>query len=179
MELGDLEGKRIMHIDTSCKLYENKNTAIAFKIIKSNLHKGLVLRKKLKQELKRDLKINQDYARVYAICIYYLINEELDNFDILVICGDEDFTLVKKYLQLLFSKNKDYFNKKVLSISRLRMITGKNKLKSYADNIARSYRRRALRSLRKRQEGIELSVTDINYKKLKQAWIEIENLIKM
>ena len=67
----------VMHIDTSSKLYERKNTGIAYKIIKSNKHKGLGLSLRLKKELEKDLNANKDYARIYAICIYYLIKNDM------------------------------------------------------------------------------------------------------
>jgi len=111
MDPEELKNKKVMHVDTSCKLYENKNTGISFKIVGSNEHGGLALSKKLKKELKRDLHIEEDYPRIYSICIYYLIKERLDAFDILVICGDENFVYVKKYLDLLFCDEKKYSNR--------------------------------------------------------------------
>ena len=174
MDLLELDKKRVMHIDTSCKLYERKNTGIAYKMIRSNEHKGLCLSLKLKKELERDLKINRDYARIYAICIYLLIKDDLDKFDILVICGDEDIKLVKKYLNFLFSKDKTYYEKEIISVYELRKITGNKKLRSYANNISNSYRKRAFKSLIRKQEGIPLNVLPINYKILKEKWSEIE-----
>ena len=52
MNLKDLDDKKVMHIDTSCKLHERKRTGISFKILKSNIHKGLALSYKLKKELR-------------------------------------------------------------------------------------------------------------------------------
>ena len=126
-----LDGKRVMHIDTSCKLYENRDTGIAYRIIGTNNHRGLGLSIDLKRQLDRDFKANKDYARLYAICIYYLIHEDLNLFDVLVICGDENFNSVKRDLGLLFLESSDYFKKKIISIYELREITGKKKLKSY------------------------------------------------
>jgi len=174
MDLKDFEKKRIMHIDTSSKLYERKDTGITYKIISSNVHKGLALSKKLKKELERDLKIDEDYARIYAICIYYLIKNDLDKFGILVICGDENYALTKKYLDLLFINNRVYLDKKLISLYELREITGKKKLKSYADNTARSYRKRALKSLRRTQVGTILNPVRVSYKNIREKWDEIE-----
>ena len=98
--------EKVMHVDTSSKLYEKNNTGIAYKVIKTNFHKGLGLSSKLKKELKRDLYIQYDYARLYAICIYYLIKDDYDLFETLIICGDEDFNSVRDYLELLFSDSK-------------------------------------------------------------------------
>lgn len=174
MNLEELNNKKVMHIDTSCKLYERKDTGIAYRIIGSNAHKGLALSKKLKKELERDFNIDKDYAKLYAICIYYLIKDDLDIFDILVICGDEDFSRTKKYLDILFFDNSKYHSKKVISLYELRELTGKKKLKSYADNLSRSYRKRALKSYVIRQKGVILNNIRIGYKEIREKWLEIE-----
>lgn len=168
----------VMHVDTSSKLYERKDTGIAYKITKTNHHKGLGLSLKLKKELERDLNADQDYARIYAICIYYLIKDDLNLFETLIICGDEKFSLVKNYLNILFSNNKSYQKKKIVSLYKLRQITGNKKLKSYADNIANSYRKRALRSKERQQRGISLNLIKVNYKMICEKWKEIDEKIK-
>ena len=176
MELKEFNDKRVMHIDTSCKLYERKDTGIAYKIINSNAHKGVALSIKLKKELERDFKINEDYAKLYAICIYCLIKDDLNLFDVLVICGDEDFTATKLYLDLLLTHNLEYKHKRIISVYELRKITGKNKLKSYADNLSRSYRKRALKSRKRQQIGTLLNPIRINYRIIKEKIEEINNL---
>lgn len=103
MDLEDLNGKRVMHIDTRNRFYQKRNTGITYKIIKTNEHKGLGISNKLKRELDRDLNANEDYARVYAICIYFLIKDDLNKFDVLIICNDELFFHVKEHLDKLFS----------------------------------------------------------------------------
>ena len=206
MDLKELENKRVMHIwiillvraryfriiqiensaenvmqltefsiDTSCKLYESRKTGISFKIVDSNFHKGLVLSSKLK----RDLKADEDWARIYAICIYYLIKDELNNFNILIICGDEDYTTTRLYLNILFKNNPNYKNKSIHSMNELREVTGKRKLKSYADNMARAYRKRALKSLKRIQEGRQLNPIRVSYKEIKEKWQRIEKLNKV
>ena len=55
MEIKDLNGKRIMHIDTSNRFKQERNTGIAYKIIKTNEHKGLGLSNKRKRELDKNL----------------------------------------------------------------------------------------------------------------------------
>lgn len=165
-----INGKRVMHIDTSCKLYENKNTGIAYKIVNSRKHKGLALKRTLKKELNKKLKISKNYAKMYALCIYLLIKNDFDLFDVLVICGDEPVPKVKENLKKLFDKNSEYFNKKVMSITELRKLTGNQKLRSYADGVARSYRRRALKNPAKQQEGISLNIVKVNYKIIEELW---------
>lgn len=168
----------VMHVDTSVKLHKSKNTGIAYKIIGSNKHKGLVLHRKLKKELKRDLNIQDDYARLYAICIFFIIKEDLNLFDTLIICGDEDVTYVKEYLDILFYGNSNYHSKKIMSITELREITGDKKIRSYADGVARSYRRRALKCLAKQQQGTSLNPVKINYGSIRILWNEIDEKIK-
>jgi len=177
MELNDLNDKKVIYVDTSCKLYERKITGIAYKTTKSNLHEGLALSLKLKKELERDLRVNKDYARVYAICIYYLIKDKFNLFDILVICGDEKFNSVKKHLKLLFNDKKEYLKKEVISIGKLRELTGNKNLRSHADSIANSYRKRTLKSKIRQQKGISLNIIKVNYKMIKEKWLEINDKI--
>lgn len=162
-----------MHIDTSSKMYEKGDTGVAYKIIKTNTHKGLGLSSKLKKELRRDLDAEYDYARLYAICIYYLIKNDLHLFDTLIICNDEDFIPVRDYLDLLFSEDREFSKKEIISLSRVRKITGKEGLKSYAHNIANSYRRRVLKSVQRKQKGITLNQIFINYGLITEKWEEI------
>jgi hypothetical protein len=168
------EGKRVMHIDTSCKIYENKDTAIAYKIIESKIHKGLVITRKIKKGLIKGLGV-KNFAKIYAIAIYYLIREDLELFDILVICGDEKFSDVKNFLGILFNGNKIYSEKQVISIGELRIITANKKLTSYADKISGSYRRRGLKSLKRRQEGVNLNPLKITFKMISDKLYEIED----
>ncbi len=178
MDKLDFSKKRVMHIDTSGKLYEKKDTGIAYKIINGEGYKGLTLNIKLKKGLRKSLKVHKDFPRIYAICIYYLIKDNLDDFDILVICGDEKFSDVKKYIELLFKGENRYLKKEIISLYELREITGNKNLKSYADGIANSYRKRGLKSISKRQEGIPLNVIDINYKRFKDKWFDINEKLK-
>ena len=169
---------RIMHIDTSRRFYQKGNTGIAFKIIGTNFHRGLGISNKLKRELDKYFGAKEDYARLYAICIYYLIKNNLDDFDTLIICNDENFTYVKFYLDKLFQNNKQYLGKEISSLSKFRKITGDKKLRSYADNTAKMYRRKIFLNKSRRDRGIKLNVIKINYKQIIGKWNLINNLIK-
>ncbi|MEK6859220.1 MAG: hypothetical protein AABX54_00245 [Nanoarchaeota archaeon] len=169
--------KRVMHIDTSCKLYENKDTGIAYKILGTNKHKGLVINKKLKRELKKKFDMCKDFARLYSVSIYYLIKDDLDEFDILIICADENFKKVRDYLDILFQNDKKYSKKDIISIVKLREITDNKNLRSAADKIANSYRKRGLKSINKKQEGIPLNVVPINYNKIIEKFNEINQKV--
>lgn len=161
---------RTMHIDVSRRFYQQGSSAVAFKIIPTNEHKGIVLSSRLKRGLKRNLHAEKDYAKLYAICIYYLIKDDLNYFDNLVICNDELYGRIKKYLDLLFKGNNKYLSKFITSLSELRKITGDSKVRSYADNIANTYRKKALKLLRRRQRGVPLNLIEINYQKIKEKW---------
>jgi len=171
-------GKRVMHIDTSHKLYERKDSGIAYKMIKTNEHKGTALSLKLKKELERKLDAGYDYARLYSIVIYFLIKDNLDIFDELIICGDEDYFSVKEYLYILFSDTPSFFEKKIKSISELRTETGDKKIRSYADDVAYSYMRRALKSIVRQQKGTPLNVIRVNYQMIYDKWLEIDRKMK-
>jgi hypothetical protein len=133
---------------------------------------------RLKKELEKKLDADYDRARIYAICIYFIIKDDLDLFDELIICGDENFIEVKEYLFLLFSEDSRYQSKSIKSISQLRVETGNKNIRSYADDMAYSYMRRALRSIVRRQKGISLNVVRINYKMICDKWEEIEEKCK-
>lgn len=167
-------GKRVMHIDTSHKLHERNDTGIAYKVIGTNEHRGTAISLKLKKELEKKLDADQDRARIYAIVIYFLIKDKLDIFDELIICGDENYYSVKKYLHLLFKDTKSFLTKTIKSVAELRIETGDKKLRSYADDVAYSYMRRALKSIIRRQKGTPLNVIKITYNMFYLKWMEIK-----
>jgi len=166
MERNHFEG-RTMHIDTSRRFKQIGDSSVAFKIVNSKIHRGLVLSNKLKRELDRDFGIDKNYPLLYAICIHRLIHDRLDMFDTLVACNDEDYSKMKKYLDYFFKGNKEYPNKKIMCIGDLRKISGYSKIRSYADGIANIYRRKALKPIHRRQRGIELDICEINYSIIK------------
>ena len=61
-----------------------------------------------------------------------------------------------------------------MSISDLRVITGNKKITSYADKISGSYRRRGIKFLGRRQEGINLNTLRINLKMITDKVKEIK-----
>lgn len=177
MDLESNDG-RVMHIDTSRRFNQRGHTGIAFKIVGTNIHKGLGLSNKLKRELDEHLNAKEDYARLYAICIYYLVKDVLDNFDILIICNDENFTYVKLYLDKLFLGNQIYLTKTISSLSKFRKVMGNPKIRSYADNIAATYRRKVFLNKPRKERGIKLNIVKVNYKKIIEKWNLIDKLLK-
>lgn len=175
--MNSIEGKRVMHIDTSGKFYEKRNSGVAYKITKTDEHKGIVISNKMKRELDKKINAQEDYPCLYAIVIHKLIKDNLDDFDVLVICGDEHYTYVKEYLDLLFEGNNIYFSKKIMCIEDLRELTGNLKLKSYADGIANVYRKKGLKSIQRKQKGISLNLVTLNYKQICDIWLRIEKAL--
>jgi hypothetical protein len=102
----------------------------------------------------------------------------LNIFDELIICNDEDFISVKEYLRLLFLEIPGYQNKSIKSIYELRNETHNKNIRSYADDVAYSYMRRALKNIVRRQKGTPLNVIRIDYRMIWDKWAEIENKIK-
>lgn len=134
--------KKVFHVDMSGRIYENKNIGIAVVNPISSENYGCALKGNLIKLIKRNLfksNIYKDYAKLYAICIYLLIKDITDNIDILIICNDEDFSIVKENLQKLL-KNTSF---KIINITEFRRELGRN-IGSLADNYARAYRKRAL-----------------------------------
>jgi hypothetical protein len=174
--VADYTNGRTMHIDTSKRFGQRGDTGIAFKIVSSGEHSGMALSNRLKRELDKNFGMQENYPLLYAVCIYYLIKDKLELFDNLVICNDEDFRSVKKYLDLLFGDNASYGSKDIACIGDLRGILGDSKVRSYADNIANVYRRKALKPLRRRQRGIALDICGINYKKIELKINEIKGV---
>ena len=164
---------RTIHIDVSRRFYQKGDSGIAFRIIPSQIHGGGALSNKLKKELARDLQVDKNYELLHAICIYYLICNELDNFDNLVICNDELYSKVKNYLDFLFNGNSKYSSKLIISLSRLREISGDNKIRSYADNVANIYRKKGLKPLTRKQRGVKLNLIDLGYQRIRQKWEEV------
>ncbi len=174
--VADYTNGKTMHIDTSKRFGQRGDTGIAFKIVSSGEHFGMALSNRLKRELDKNFNIQENYPLLYAICIYYLIEGKLELFDNLVICNDEDFKLVKKYLDLLFGDNASYGSKDVACIGDLRGMLGDSKIRSYADNIANIYRKKTLKPLRRQQKGVSLNVCDINYKKIELKINEVKGV---
>src|SRR3989338_6670523 len=114
-----------MHIDISKIFNQKGDSGIAFKIIPSKKHKGIVISNKLKKELIRGFKLDEDYNKLYS-------------------------------------------SKFITSLSKLREISGDHKIRSYADNIANIYRKKALKPNRRQQKGVKLNFVEINYKKIKE-----------
>ncbi len=157
------------HIDMSVRLYEKDNSGIACINSKTKIHNGCCLSGRCKRLVEKNLcngTIKEDYARIYAICIYYLIKEKKDEIENLIICNDECFLYVKLYLEELLGIEKIPFD--IISISDLKNKLGK-KVKSIAHNKANSYRKRALKKI-KWNIGAPLNVVEIDYNMIKEKW---------
>lgn len=158
------------HVDMSGRIYEDKDIGIALVGVSTKLNYGCVLKmqllKKIKQELFGENRYN-DSAKLYAICIYLLIERVKDSVSELIVCNDEDFVVVKKTLEALLGEH--CFD--IINITEFRKRLGRN-VGSFADNYARIYRKKALKPT-KYNHGKEINVINISFVKIKQYWEEL------
>ena len=90
------------HIDMSGRFYEKGVTGISCVSSDTKNHNGCSLKGRTKRYLEKNLftsSIHEEYAKLYAICIYFLIKNKLENMNTLIICNDENFIYVKKISQ--------------------------------------------------------------------------------
>jgi len=165
--------KEYFHIDLSTKFSKNGNTGLACLRLPSKNHIGCALNNRVKRYIEKKLFLKENlreaYAKLYAICIYFLVEKDLSEIEKLVICNDEDFSFVKLYLEkLLKTQNKI----EIISITEFRKQLLR-KVQSPADNYARHYAKRALK-IHKWHKGVSLNVIPITYTAIKQKWNEIE-----
>jgi len=167
--------KENYHIDTSGRIYKRQTIGIACVGADSKEHNGCALKGNLIKFIQSNLcvgKIKEEHAKLYAICIYFLIRDKLDNISTLIICNDEDFTYVKEYLCILLRENSSKI--KIINISDFRKQLGR-KISSLADNFAKCYRKRALRPT-KRHNGKTLKITEVTYSMIKAEWERLKKL---
>jgi hypothetical protein len=165
--------KETFHVDTSGRIYTKKTLGIAVVGSKTKENYGCAVRGNLiKLVMKKLFKSNiyKESAKLYAICIYALIKDVTEKIDKLVICNDEDFIFVKKYLLHLLNDSRIV----IINISEFRKSLGRN-IGSMADNYAKSYRRRALKPFLW-NKGKKIQVKVITYSLIKEYWEKLENI---
>lgn len=158
------------HVDMSGRIYEDKDIGIAIVGVNTKINHGCVLKVQLLRKIKKELfKENKykDSARLYGICIYYLIENVRTLVNELIVCNDEDFRLVKQTLDSLLGKH-DF---EIINITEFRKRLGR-RVGSFADNYARIYRKKALKPT-KHNQGKEINVVNISFLKIKQTWEEL------
>jgi hypothetical protein len=163
--------KESFHIDMSGRIYEGKNIGIALVGARTRTHYGCALKGNLIKLIKKRLfgkKIFEDSAKLYSICIYLLIKNVTQNINLLIICNDENFEVVKIILLKLL-KNPNF---EIINISEFRKRLGRN-IGSLADNYANIYRKRAL-SPNRWSKGRELNVVPVNFTLIEKHWEELK-----
>ena len=159
------------HIDMSGRIYKGRTIGIAVVGTKTKVNYGCALKRNLIIKVRNELfkeNIYEDSAKLYAICIYYIIREIKENINTLIICNDEDFKVVKNTLKKLLINP----NFEIINISEFRNRLGRN-IGSLADNYARVYRRRALKPTRL-SKGKKLNIIQVNYKTIKECWEKLD-----
>lgn len=160
------------HVDLSVLFFNKGTTGIACVGAITKNHVGCALKGRLKRYIDKTLcknSVKKEHAKLYAICIYYLIRNNLEDIKRLIICNDEDFTYVKKYLSALLEETTFSFD--IVSITEFQRNLGR-KIKSLADNFARAYRKRGLKKHRW-NEGKRLNVIEITYNMIKDKWKQL------
>jgi len=156
----------------SGKIFEGLTIGIACVGAKSKTHNGCALRGNLIKFIQKHLCIGdiaEEYARLYAICIYLLIKDKLNEIESLIICNDEEFIYVKEYLIILLGGIPNF---EIINITEFRKTFGR-KLKSLADNFAKAYRKRALNK-NKWEKGKALTVVNVDYKTIEEYWKKLD-----
>ena len=161
--------KEDFHIDMSGRIYKRKTIGIACVGAESKRNNGCALKGNLIKFIQKNLctgDIKDEHAKLYAICIYFLIKEKIKEIETLIICNDEEFTYVKEYLMVLLEQDSSRF--KIISITDFRKQLGR-RVSSLADNFAEGYRKRALKPTR-RSNGKQLDIVEITYEMVKEQW---------
>lgn len=160
------------HIDMSGRIYEKRTIGIACLGVNSRTHNGCALRGRLIKRISSELCTGEpkvEDAMLYAICIFFLIKNRLNDIKSLTICNDEDIEYVRRFLMKLLGGNPQF---KIRSISELRKILGRD-ISSPADNFANRYRRRALQR-NKWDNGTHINVCELDFKMIEDKWKNIK-----
>lgn len=155
----------------SGRIYEERTIGIALVGTETKENYGCTIKGKAIKLIKRQLfkgNIYEDAAKLYAICIFLLVKEIKNKINLLIICNDEDFNIVKSALICLL---KDY-SFEIINIIEFRKRLGRN-VGSLADNYANIYRRKALKPNR-HSKGRKINIVKIDYRTIKQYWTELE-----
>jgi len=159
--------KEDFHVDMCGKIKKMEKIGIACVGAISKKHNGCALKANLIEKIKKNLYSEEPHSgqsQIYAICIFLLIKDKLNEIKTLIICNDEKFELVKKYLVSLIGRMPPF---QMISISNLRAKTGIKD--SLADNLAYSYRQRALK-FHRQNRGKKLEVVEIGYDLIEKHW---------
>ncbi|MFA5887403.1 MAG: hypothetical protein WC852_01695 [Candidatus Nanoarchaeia archaeon] len=163
--------KEDCHVDLSIKFWKKSTTGIACLWMQSGEHTGCALSSHLKKSIVRHLMkggTGEERAKLYSICIYYLINDRLQSIGKLIVCNDENFYFVRKYLISMIGKCPF----PIISIIEYRKELGRC-IKSPADNFAAHYAKRGL-SETKQGIGIKLNLVKITFSKVSEKWNELK-----
>lgn len=170
----------IIHVDMSGKFYKKENVGIAWTDDKKQKHKGLFLSGRQVARIIETKNADYDFSRLYAICIYLIVKEDIVNIKELILCTDETFIEVKEYLILLLAKEGKN-DKSIKSIGQYREEKKKEgkggKIISCADGFANSYRKRGPRECRW-DKGRELNIIKAPYEEIINLWNLIDLELK-
>ena len=151
----ELQG--IVHIDLSKKFWEKGKTGIGAINSDKKFSRGLAISHKNKKKLMSLLTYSD--SRLYSICIWKIIQQDVKSIDLLVICNDANIKEVEDYLNYLSKKDCPT----IKPLFKIREELHK-KVKSTAHGIANSYRKKAFSFIK--PQGKPLNPIRINYKEI-------------
>jgi hypothetical protein len=158
----------IIHIDISEKFENKKTIGIAWITEDKKSHKGTALSGKIIKELIKKQNININYPKLYSILVFLILHKNIENVKKIVICNDYNFDKIDCYLRLLFLNYANYAKIEVMSIREYRSKLGFY-FESYADGVAKSYRKRGLKPKR-RETGKKLNYIEVKYQEIINLW---------
>ena len=165
--------KEDFHVDMSGKIEKLVDIGIACVGSISKINAGCAIKGNMLKKIKKELFCGNKFkerAKVYAICIALVLKANKFEVNRLIICNDEDFRFVKKYLLGLLGNSMKGIE--IINISEFRKVLGR-KINSPADNFARCYRKRGF-SYTKRNYGKDINVVKITYHQFKEIWHKIK-----
>ncbi|MBW3015894.1 hypothetical protein KY330_05720 [Candidatus Woesearchaeota archaeon] len=162
-----------IHIDLSKKYWEKCPSGIAFVTADKSFHKGCTLSHQLKDKLRSELSVHEDYAKLHAAVIWHLI-KDISWINNIILCHDENVARVTAYLDELSEGIHNHISGTVIPLTKFSEDLAR-KIKSPADKYAKAYRRRGLKPW-KWDIGIKLNVKSVNFYQLANILSRIKNL---
>jgi len=164
--------KEDFHVDLSGCFFQKGDTGIACVGAITKNHIGCLIKSNAKDKIRKNLfigkKEGEEYAKLYAICIFYLIKDFIKDIKTLIVCNDENFDYVKLYLQELVTTCPF----EIINITEFKKKLGRN-VKSLADNKSKAYRKRGDKPNRAKQ-GQPLNLVKLDYTTIETIWNQLK-----
>src|SRR3989344_1417531 len=103
-----------VHCDLSAKYFKKQKTGIAVINSDKSFHRGICLTSAFKKSLKSHKCYTDE--RLHSICIWKIIEQDIDSIECIILCMDTEYEKTKRYLEYLFQNKCP----KIESLSRYR-----------------------------------------------------------